>query len=142
MYSDKIMRAIKTHYPKDFEILKGILQTIPLSCKLMMKGGAEYMFVDTKEDEIGYEIIDNKNAKNFAISFYSPFSYMEAYFSPTRVDVEFSIDRDMEDNDEYSLGTLKGMYGTEFKMSPNGSLTCRRRGNRHTTEPIEPTFNR
>ena len=80
MYSDKIMRAIKTHYPKDFEILKGILQTIPLSCKLMMKGGAEYMFVDTKEDEIGYEIINNKNAKNFAISFYSPFSYMEPIF--------------------------------------------------------------
>ena len=69
MYSDTIMRAIKTHYPKDFEILKGILQTIPLSCKLMMKGGAEYMFVDTKEDEIGYEIINNKNAKNFAISY-------------------------------------------------------------------------
>lgn len=142
MYSDKIMRAIKTHYPKDFEILKGILQTIPLSCKLAMKGGAEYMYVDTKEDEINYEIINNKSANTFAISFYSPFSYLDAMFSPTLIDVEFSIDKGMEYNDEYSLGTLKGMYGTEFKMENNGKLTCTRKGNRHTKEPIEPTFSR
>ena len=137
MYCDKILRAIKTHSPKDFEVVKGVLKTIPLSCKLAMKAGAEYLYVDTKEDEISYEIIHSKEDKEFSISFSSPFSYMEATFSPEKIYVEFSIDKAMEGNDEYSLGTLKGMYGTIFRMSKNGNLTCTRTGNRHTQEPIE-----